>query len=324
MTNNIVMQNTDIDRNIIKKINDNYTFCKVKYQSHTKAAEKYNMLYIYTTAPVIIISTITTILASYNGLSGVQWLAILVAITSGITTVGQSLISFLEFKNKYQSHFITAKGYMKLIQMLNSDFYPNYFSREITSDPVLREKYVKTFFADFYTKLTNLQDVEPVLPPDISNLDLLNTRIGVNEVDDVLIEMQDLPHTIINMPNTPTMPDTSNTPNVLNGSSINSIPAGLSTQPTTPFGFHSNPTSNSSLIVQIPPRTSSQTTNTGQSQNQTATSNPSDLTNYPPSISDSRQPSSMDIPNKTTPSIDLVTQPTMDRKPSAFVLPPSP
>ena len=183
----------NVDKNIIKKVNDYYTFCKVKYQAHTKAAEKFNALYINTTAPVIILSAITTLLASYNGIPNFQWLATVVAIFSGATTVGQALVSFLEFKNKYQDHHLTAMKYIALMRTIESDFYVNYYSQEISSDPVLKEKYIKAFFEKIQIEFNNIQSSAPVFPSDIADMDLLTTKIGANEVDDVLIDIVETP-----------------------------------------------------------------------------------------------------------------------------------
>ncbi|MGL5934197.1 MAG: DUF4231 domain-containing protein [Cetobacterium sp.] len=179
-----------LNTEIVKKVNEYYTFCKVKYQAHTKAAEKYNKYYTNSTVPTIIVSTITTILASYNGIPNVQWLAIVVAIMSGITTTCQALVSFFEFKNKYQAHFDTANKYMKLLREIESDFYINYYNSALAADPILSEEYIHKFFANIHKEFMNIQSISPVLPSDISDMDFSNARFGVGEVDDVLIEVE--------------------------------------------------------------------------------------------------------------------------------------
>lgn len=178
-----------LNAEIIKKVNEYYTFCKVKNQAHTKAAEKYNNLYINTTAPTIVISTITTIFASYNGIPNIQWIAIAVAILSGITTVFQALTAFFEFKNKYQAHFDTASKYMKLLREIESDFYINYYNSAMAADPVLSEKYIHEFFDKIHKEFINIQSTAPVLPGDIADKDFSNAHFGVGEVDDVLIDV---------------------------------------------------------------------------------------------------------------------------------------
>lgn len=191
-----------LNTQVIRKINEYYTFCKYKYQAHTKAAEKYNSLYMYTTAPIIILSSITTILASYNGSpsSDYRWLALTVAVFSGTTTVCQSLASFLEFKNKYQEHFITATKYLALARMIENEFYINYYNCDPNDpDNKLNEAYIKNLFEKIYAEFLNIQSVAPGLPASISDKDFTHARFGIGEIDDVLIDMTDEGN-VVNVP----------------------------------------------------------------------------------------------------------------------------
>jgi hypothetical protein len=179
----------NINNDIVKKVNEYYTFCKAKHQAHIKAAEHFNKLYISTTAPTIVVSAITTIFASYNGMPNFQWLAIVVAILSGITTVLQALVSFFEFKNKYQEHMNTAIKYVKLLRDIEGDFYVNFYSNEFAANPNLTDNYIRTFFVKMQTEFVNIQSSAPVLPSFISDANYANAHFGVSEVDDVLIEI---------------------------------------------------------------------------------------------------------------------------------------
>lgn len=173
---------------IIKKINDHYTFCKVKYQAHKKAAEKYNTLYVNTTMPIIIISSITTILASYAVSDQYKWLGNYVAICSGITTVCQALSSFLEFKNKYQEHLLVSNKYIALVRFLENEITVNYDNLE--SDDIEQDEiYIKNLFERLKLELSNIQNSAPVLPAPWSDYDYSKVHFGIGEIDDVLIDI---------------------------------------------------------------------------------------------------------------------------------------
>lgn len=171
------------NKHIIKKINEHYAFCKIKYQAHKKAAEKYNDLYNNTTIPIIILSSITTVLASYNGTPEYKWLATVVAIFSGITTICHALASFLEFKNKYQDHLVVSNKYIALARLIETELYVKYYSAEVD------DAYITNIFDKIYTELLNIQNGEPILPTDLSDVDYSKVHFGVGELDDVLIDI---------------------------------------------------------------------------------------------------------------------------------------
>lgn len=171
---------------IVKKFNEYYVFCKIKYQAHLKAAEKYDALYIYTGTPIIILTTLTTILASYNVVQVGQGLAIAAAIVSCITTVSQALASFLEFKVKYTSHLNVSNKYILLARFIETEFYLPYNS---SNPDDLSDEVVKTLFTKITTDLINIQDGEPCLPSDISEKNYAQTSFGVGTISDVLINL---------------------------------------------------------------------------------------------------------------------------------------
>lgn len=154
-----------LSENIITKINEYYATCIAKYQYHLASAQRYKSLYIYTTTPIIIFSSITTVLASYNG-SGIDPnLAIAVAIFSGLTTIGQALASFVEYNTKYTSHFTVSNKFMNLARMIETEITVNYFNTiNEVDDEVATQKYVKYLFEKIYTEFVTLQDGEPYLP----------------------------------------------------------------------------------------------------------------------------------------------------------------
>lgn len=154
-----------LSENIIAKINEYYTTCINKYTYHLKSAQRYKSLYVYTTTPIIIFSSITTVLASYNGNSIDPNLAIAVAIFSGLTTIGQALVSFVEYNTKYTSHFAVSNKFMNLARMIETEITVNYFNTvNDPDDEVATQKYIKYLFEKIYTEFITLQDGEPYLP----------------------------------------------------------------------------------------------------------------------------------------------------------------
>lgn len=153
-----------LSENILNKINEYYNLCITKYHYHLKSAIYYKTLYFYTTAPIIISSSITTVLASYNGSIISQNLAITVAIFSGLTTIGQALISFIEYNAKYTSHFAASNKFMNLARTLETEVIVNYFNTiNDTEDENATKAYVKYLFDKINSELTTIQDGEPYL-----------------------------------------------------------------------------------------------------------------------------------------------------------------
>jgi hypothetical protein len=90
-----------LSEEIINKINDYYTSCKGNAYKHLKNAETYKTLYNYTNTPLIVLSSLTTILASVNGNYPLTQIAIATAVISGLTTILQAISSFYEYNKKY-------------------------------------------------------------------------------------------------------------------------------------------------------------------------------------------------------------------------------
>ena len=155
---------------VLKKINDNYADCIVRHNAHLREAIWYNNLYVYTTSPIIILSSVTTVIASYNGNINSQAIAIAVAICSGLVTIAQALSSFLEFKNKYQISLDVSNRYISLARMIESEFYVNYYNSNMDSSPE-SEGYIRDLFKKIQNELYNIQIVEPSLPIIIERKD---------------------------------------------------------------------------------------------------------------------------------------------------------
>ncbi len=171
------------DQHITNKINDYYSFCKAKSYAHLKAAEMYKRLYNYTTAPVIVLSSITTLLASYNINTTLQSLIILTAVASGIVTISHALASFLEYNVKHNTHLKTSNSYMTLVLNIENDFLIEYYN----NDNNLSKEFVTSFFEKIHNLLKNIKNNEPCLPSSIANQNYINNYYGLNDIDEQLI-----------------------------------------------------------------------------------------------------------------------------------------
>lgn len=180
-----------IDQQIAKKINDYYSYCKSKHYAHLKAAEKYKMLYNYTTAPIIILSSITTFLASYSINTSYFYLPIITAFLSGIITVGHALTSFLEFNIKHDTHLKVSNKYIDLAWTIENEFFLKYYNPN--SDKEIDEKYISYLFESIHRDLTNIKAQEPCLPPSIADQSYLNNYYGLNDINSVLIPIDAVP-----------------------------------------------------------------------------------------------------------------------------------
>jgi hypothetical protein len=223
---------------ILNKLNEYYLLCKSKHFKHTKSAEHYKKLYTWSNIPVIILSSSTTMLASYNTQALGPNFTIAVAICSGITTVWHSLNSFLEFNTKLEKHLVTANKYINLSRMIEKEIYINYYGNmrattierpllEQSQEQSLQEsheskelqepqeseellppqedlpqpppqpidstgensKYIKYLFDFIQKELSNIQDIEPLIPLHVQKQkykNLCNDNSGIDLYDDLL------------------------------------------------------------------------------------------------------------------------------------------
>ncbi len=180
---------------ILKKLNDYYVTCKSRYYKHLKVAELYRNLYMNTTMPIIILSSMTTVLASYNGSVVDYRLAIAVAVFSGLTTIGQALVSFYEFNSKYESHLSISNKFINLSRMIETEIYTNYYN----TSKVDVEEYIKYLFEKIQKEFITIQESELPLPHYINSKHFAGVRCGSNDINDVLIDIDhDLPLSGIN------------------------------------------------------------------------------------------------------------------------------
>lgn len=185
-----------LNNEVREKINDYYNSCKLKYYYHLEAAVKFKKMYIYTTMPIIIFSSITTVLASYNGSTVDQRLAIAVAIFSGLTTIGQALISFFEYGAKYERHFAISNKYINLSRMIDNEVYINFWNTK--DEPETDNKvYVKFLFDKIYAEFISIQDIELYLPSQSSTRAYAEisssvvTKIPIRADPDAIISIND-------------------------------------------------------------------------------------------------------------------------------------
>lgn len=189
-----------LDKQIIKKINAYYSYCKAKHYAHLKAAEKYKILYNYTNSPIIVLSSITTLLASYNINTSYPYLVIITALLSGVITIAHALTSFFEFNIKYENCLKTSNKYIDLVWFIENEFFLKYYT-----DDEINEEYVINFFENIHKRLNSIQNNEPCLPPSIADQNYLNDYYGLNDISDELIDSTPvtihMPNPIRNNPN---------------------------------------------------------------------------------------------------------------------------
>lgn len=155
-----------LNNQILQKIHDYIELCSDKYQYHLNASVSFKRLYIYTTTPIIIFSSITTVLASLNGVNVDPRIAIAVFIFSGLTTIGQALAAFFEYNTSYSKHFDISNKYVNLSRMIESELYINYYSitDADTSNSDDNKAYVKYLFDKILVEFTNIQNNEIYIP----------------------------------------------------------------------------------------------------------------------------------------------------------------
>ncbi len=157
----------------------------MRYYKHLKAAEYYKNLYVRTTIPIIITSSITTILASFNGSFTGAKFSIAVAVFSGLTTIGQSLTSFLEYNTKYDTHINSANKFIALAMSIETEVFTNYYAiRASDGEDVLgfTRELLKKIQKDFGM----IQDVEPYIPSNIQNSTYKSVTCGTSDISDDL------------------------------------------------------------------------------------------------------------------------------------------
>ena len=180
-----------IDVHILNKLNDQYLTCKSKHYTHLKAAEYYKNLYVKTTVPIIICSSITTILASFNGNFISASFAIIVAVFSGLTTIGQALISFLEYNTKYDMHINSSNRFITLARYIETEVYTNYYSIKKSTE---EEDYmfIKTLLEKIQKEFGTIQNVEPYIPRKIQNTSYKNVKCGTSNIEENLFDEKDI------------------------------------------------------------------------------------------------------------------------------------
>jgi hypothetical protein len=187
-----------MDIQIEKQINNYYTFSKAKYYAHLQAAIYYKSWYNYTTVPIILISSITTILASYNGNYNDQPMAVVVAVVSGITTIVHAFAAFFEFDAKSSASLTISNKYINLVRHIENNFFMNYLS----NNDQMSSEAMRSLFNYIQNELTNIQSIESTLPQKIANADYANSPYGTGKISDSLIDIPALlPNsTSINIP----------------------------------------------------------------------------------------------------------------------------
>jgi hypothetical protein len=130
-----------------------YSKCLELHHRHSEAAEHYRNLYYYTNIPIIISSSVTTVVASFNGNFMNSELAIGVALLSGLTTIGHALTSFFEFGSKTDQHRNVANRYLIAAQTIDANICLN------IDQPAMTELMLK-----MHKLIISIEETEPILP----------------------------------------------------------------------------------------------------------------------------------------------------------------
>jgi hypothetical protein len=179
-----------INKHILHKLNEQYLTCKTRYYKHIKAAEHYKNLYIKTTIPIILFSSITTVLASFNGNFMNMQFAIVVAGFSGLTTISQALASFLEYNTKFDGHTNSANKFINLARFIETEVYTNYYSIKTSTDED-DYTFIKILMEKIQKEFSSIQDVEPYIPLRIQSKTYKNVKCGTSNIDDDLFELNE-------------------------------------------------------------------------------------------------------------------------------------
>lgn len=174
-----------INIHILNKLNEQYLTCKSRYYKHIKTAEYYKNLYIRTTIPIILLSSITTILASFNGNFMNADFAIVVAVFSGLTTICQALASFLEYNAKYDLHLNIANKFITLARFIETEVYVNYYTIKETTDDA-NFTFIKNLLERIQKDFGSIQDVEPYIPSFINEHKYTDVKCGTSNIQDLL------------------------------------------------------------------------------------------------------------------------------------------
>lgn len=168
---------------VIKKLNDYYVICKTNNYKHSLAAEEFDKLYSYTTAPIIFITALTTVFSAYNTINAQQyWISVCVTVLSGLTSISHSLATFFEFNKKYTTHYTTANSYMALVRLLENECLNNY-NNIVNNDA----EYIQNLFNKIIYELDNIQKNESVLSSSILKLDCGPIAYGTGKINDILL-----------------------------------------------------------------------------------------------------------------------------------------
>jgi hypothetical protein len=153
----------EFERNITEKLMDYYETCIRNYKAHIQIANAFNNLYIYTTLPIIIIGSTTTVLASYNSSVTDPHFAVTVAVLSGITTIGNALVAFFEYHKKKEIHTITSTKYRELSYDITQELLFPYYNLDAVADESAKKEYIRNVFDKVHKMLKSIQENEPYI-----------------------------------------------------------------------------------------------------------------------------------------------------------------
>jgi uncharacterized protein YeeX (DUF496 family) len=137
-----------------------YNQCKKQNSFHYESALYYRKLYIKYTIPVLILSSLVTVLSTFNTKSENNIpLSICIAVFSGVLTASQSLMAFLEYGERSNNHKNTLLNYNNLKRNIKK-----YLLLYEFSDTDISLKEIKNIIETIHKDYSNIENTEPLVP----------------------------------------------------------------------------------------------------------------------------------------------------------------
>jgi len=113
-----------------KKFNSYVLFCYQKNEEHNAASIYFSKLYRLITYPLLVLSSVITMLASLNVSNDIEYLDIYIAVLTGLYSVIHSISTFVEYGNRSKCHEHTSNQYLSLARSLESQLFFETSKRE--------------------------------------------------------------------------------------------------------------------------------------------------------------------------------------------------
>lgn len=134
--------------------------CKKKVILHNEASSYFVKWYNWTTYPSIFLSTVLTVLTTYNSSIQDEEIGLTIAGISGLSTLFYSLSSFWEYGKRSEKHVQASLQYASLVRSLTAELFLPVEDRNSTH-----------YCFDIYSmQLSTIEASEPSIPKFIFNM----------------------------------------------------------------------------------------------------------------------------------------------------------